>query len=474
MAGARAQRPLKQDMNRFLSVRSFLRFLLPAALFIALFCGRALASCEGVGTVTASALYIRSEAGTSSSKLTSVARGGKVIVTDTLSGWYKVWYQGYEGYMSADYLTFSETGSGSFGTGTITGSDVRLRTGPGTSYSIVTTCGKGATMSVTGVSGAWYQVSYNGAAAYVSGQYLALSAGSVSSASSSTAASAASSSSAGKSGTVKGTCVRLRSGPGTSYSVLYTLNTGAALTVTDTSGDWYKVSYNGTAGYMYGTYVSLSGETSSSAGTSASSGTKMTVTAAVNVRSGPSTGYSVLTWYARGTEVTVTGYSGSWAKINYGSGSAYIYSSYLTSGTLAAESSVTTAASASSTGSAAQQKLVSTAKNYLGVSYVYGGASPSGFDCSGFVYYVYKLCGYSINRTASAQYSNGTYVSRSDLQPGDIIIFYNSAMSAIGHSGIYIGNDQFIHSSSAQGKVVITSLSGYYSTHYYGARRVVS
>ena len=458
---------------RLLSQKKLFRFFLPVVLFTALFCGRALASCEGVGTVTASALYIRSEADTSSSKLTSVARGGKVIVTDTLSGWYKVWYQGIVGYMSADYLTFSETGSGSFGTGTITGSDVRLRSGPGTSYSILTTCGKGASMNVTGVSGSWYQVSYNGTTAYVSGQYLSLSAGAASSSTgTSTSASASTAAIEGKSGTVKGSCVRLRSGPGTSYSILYTLNTGAFLTVTDTSGDWYKVIYNGTTGYMYGTYVSLSGEASSSTGASASSGTKMTVTAAVNVRSGPSTGYSVLTWYARGTEVVVTGNSGSWSKINYGSGSAYIYSSYLTSGSLSSEGGSTS--SGTSSGSAAQQKLVSTAKNYLGVSYVYGGASPSGFDCSGFVYYVYKLCGYSINRTASAQYSNGSYVSRTSLQPGDIVIFYNSAMSAIGHAGIYIGNDQFIHASSSEGKVVISSLSGYYSTHYYGARRVVS
>ena len=91
------------------------------------------------------------------------------------------------------------------------------------------------------------------------------------------------------------------------------------------------------------------------------------------------------------------------------------------------------------------------------------------------MYYVYKQLGYSVYRTASAQYRNGTGVERSALQPGDIIIFYNGGMSAIGHAGLYIGNNQFIHASSGGGKVQINSLSeSYYNTHYYGARRIVS
>ena len=91
---------------------------------------------------------------------------------------------------------------------------------------------------------------------------------------------------------------------------------------------------------------------------------------------------------------------------------------------------------------------------------------------AGLVYYVFRQCGYTITRTATAQNSDGYYVSRSDLRPGDIIIFYNSAMSAIGHAGIYIGDGQFIHASSSGGRVMISSLTSYYDTHYYSARRV--
>ena len=113
--------------------------------------------------------------------------------------------------------------------------------------------------------------------------------------------------------------------------------------------------------------------------------------------------------------------------------------------------------------------------SYLGVPYVWAGTSPSGFDCSGFVYYVYKECGYSINRTAESIYSNGTYVEKSQLQVGDTVHFTSGSNSNyIGHVGIYIGDGQFIHASSGVGRVVISDLSStYYLNNYYGARRII-
>jgi cell wall-associated NlpC family hydrolase len=91
---------------------------------------------------------------------------------------------------------------------------------------------------------------------------------------------------------------------------------------------------------------------------------------------------------------------------------------------------------------------------YLGTGYVWAGTSPNGFDCSGFVYYVYKECGYSINRTAATIYENGVSVEKLDLQVGDVICFSTTYSWGIGHVGIYIGNNEFIHSSSAHGGVV--------------------
>ena len=107
------------------------------------------------------------------------------------------------------------------------------------------------------------------------------------------------------------------------------------------------------------------------------------------------------------------------------------------------------------------------AKKYLGYKYVAGGSSPStGFDCSGFTQYVYKQCGVSLNRTSDAQASNGTAVSKSNLQPGDLVIF-------TGHVGIYIGNNKFIHAANPSKGVITTSLSdSYYTKTYKTARRI--
>ena len=100
--------------------------------------------------------------------------------------------------------------------------------------------------------------------------------------------------------------------------------------------------------------------------------------------------------------------------------------------------------------------------------------SPSGFDCSGFVGYVYKQCGYSLKRTASdIFYNNGTSVDKANLQTGDLVFFSNSSES-IGHVGIYIGGNQFIHASSSTVGVIISDLSSsYYVSHYQGAKRII-
>ena len=119
------------------------------------------------------------------------------------------------------------------------------------------------------------------------------------------------------------------------------------------------------------------------------------------------------------------------------------------------------------------QKIVATAKNYLGVPYVWGGTSPSGFDCSGLVYYVFRQHGISLNRTAATQYQHGSYVSKANLQPGDLVFFQNTYKSGISHVGIYIGSGQFIHASSSQGVTVSYLSNSYWSSHYYGARRIV-
>jgi peptidoglycan DL-endopeptidase CwlO len=111
--------------------------------------------------------------------------------------------------------------------------------------------------------------------------------------------------------------------------------------------------------------------------------------------------------------------------------------------------------------------VVGIAMQYLGIPYVYGGASPSGFDCSGFIMYVYAQVGVSLPHNAAAQYGYGTPVDRSQLQPGDLVFF-----NGLGHAGIYVGGGSFIHSPHTGDVVKISSMSGWYSSTYVGARRL--
>ena len=121
------------------------------------------------------------------------------------------------------------------------------------------------------------------------------------------------------------------------------------------------------------------------------------------------------------------------------------------------------------------EQIVRYAEKFLGTPYTWGGTSPdTGFDCSGFTTYVFRNFGVSLNRSSKDQIKNGTAVSKSNLQPGDIVIFKNRGKTAIGHVGIYIGSGNFIHAANKKEGVVITALSSsYYSQRYVGARRVI-
>jgi peptidoglycan DL-endopeptidase CwlO len=111
--------------------------------------------------------------------------------------------------------------------------------------------------------------------------------------------------------------------------------------------------------------------------------------------------------------------------------------------------------------------VVGIAMRYLGVPYVWGGASPRGFDCSGLVMYVFAQIGVSLPHSSYAQFGMGTPVSINQLQPGDIVFFAGAS-----HEGIYIGGGQFIHAPHTGTVVQISSLAGWYSATFAGGRRI--
>lgn len=263
--------------------------------------------------------------------------------------------------------------------------------------------------------------------------------------------------------TVNAYWLNFRSQPSASSTILTAVPQGSVVVVGAKANDgWYKVVYKGTVGYMSSKYVTFSEALDGNFGTGNTYGV------GVNMRSGPSLSASVIGKFSNGVKMTVLGVYGGWYKVQYGAMTGYIYSDYFSLN--GGVSGITSVSPLSTKGDA----IVTTAKKYLGTPYVWGGTSPSGFDCSGLVYYVYKENGYTINRTSATIYNNGVAVERENLQTGDVICFTNSAGTAVGHVGIYIGDGQFIHASSGDGKVIISNLSNsYYNSHYVVARRIV-
>ena len=286
-------------------------------------------------------------------------------------------------------------------------------------------------------------------------------------------------------GVVSGTGVRMRGGPGTGYSILMTMSQDAAVAITGKDGNWYKVLYDGTSGYISGDYVTRY----ESAGGLSYTGRVTADT--LNIRSGPDSGSSAVGSVQSGAYVTVTGIEKGWYAVSYNGVSGYVSGDYVvlcaaadtvteTPAETPAEAPAETPAEETPSvaepvsGTVSSSYVVSLAQQYLGVPYVYGGSSPSGFDCSGFTMYVFSQAGVSLPHGATSQLSYGTEVSRSDLQPGDLVFFQDYGAVA-SHVGIYIGGDQFIHASSSyyNGHCVVTSslTETYYDSHYLTARR---
>ena len=209
----------------------------------------------------------------------------------------------------------------------------------------------------------------------------------------------------------------------------------------------------------------------------------------VNLRKEASKTSTILASLSTNTEVEILEESGGWSKVTVKGKTGYIATQYLSDEKVTVTSrseesrntdvtsnqEINTEENKKTESTTSGDDVVAYAKKFLGCKYVYGGTSPtSGFDCSGYVQYVYKNFGITLSRSSTTQAKEGVAVEKSDLKNGDIIIFRGTSNKSIGHVGIYVGGNTFIHAANPSKGVITTSLSdSYYSARYCGARRII-
>lgn len=324
------------------------------------------------------------------------------------------------------------------------------------------------------------------------------------------------------------TCVvdgtAIRKSPSPAAESIGTVNNGTVLVCTGTSGDFYSVKYDGTIGYIAKSAMSgsllpslvpttdagnqlsasdIKAITKPSAAPNALAAAPTTsacfeeLTSAINAKvdiyalvssksaiklmSEPSDDAETVAVLRSGYAISVYEYVDGWVKASIDDGrTGYVKFADITlmNGAKPENTNVTILPPQSTAGAAKADSIVAYSMQFIGTPYVYGGTNlTAGVDCSGFIYSIYGDYGISLNRVAADQYSQGTYVDRSELQPGDLVFFNTGGNSEISHVGMYIGNDQYIHSTDGyadkSGVMISSFTSDYVQNTYVGAKRIL-
>lgn len=301
-----------------------------------------------------------------------------------------------------------------------------------------------------------------------------------------------------------GAGLRLREQPDAGSAILALVPEGATVIASGQARnaggyEWALVRYNETSGWVVTAFLGAAGvaapATSQPSAPSGSSGGGLTVGGRATVsgtdgdnlriRNGVGVDAPIVGQAPPGATVTITAgpradaTGATWYGVDYSGLRGWAIGRYLVPvGAAPAPSAVPVAPTAPATQPSAASgqgsAIVTAALRYLGAPYVWGGNSPSGWDCSGFVVYIFQqVTGRTLPRTTQAQFGVGSAVAPNDIRAGDLVFFANTYAPGITHVGIALGDGRFVHARSPSYGTVVTSLSDpYYTARFAGARRV--
>ena len=474
--------------------------------------------------VKASGARVRSGAGTSYRHITSLERGAKLHIIGQSGSWRKVKLaSGAVGWVRGDLLETTVSRGQQLAAAPpaatpesrppkafVSDDSVNVRMGPGAGHERVGQLDRGTTVWVIDSRGEWRKVKYgDGNGGWVAEHLLKYAEPSSGAGEAMVKLPAAAETSPpavseppleSMYGWVAEETARLRYGPGMQFDVKKQVPEGTKVTVLDVEGHWCKVRVGPQEyGWIAAWCVDFLGPGNrvfaEESGDAVQVHVGWATGSGASLRSGPGTEHGRLATVGRGTEVVILDQSGDWYQVALSDNKVgWMSASLITTREEALARGEVPSKPARAVHAAQRRpvpgslatavasdidtfggKLATAALRYLqqSIRYVWGGSDPSrGFDCSGFVHHVLSTFGYRLPHNAAAQFAYGTAVSGM-LRPGDLVFFRNTGRQGISHVGIYIGGGQFVHSSSARGGMVVSTLrSGYYAHTYAGARRI--
>lgn len=478
----------------------------------------------GTGTVTGtgSSLRCRTSANTSGAIITSLPDGTVVTTRGAASnGWVPVVCAGQNGFVSAEFLTLGAgsgtvttptatatatpgTGSGTTGayvkvTGT-GGASLNCRSAASMSGMVITAIPFGSTVATRGAaSNGWVPVTCGGKAGYVSASYVTATTN-PGGGTTDPGTNPGTGNNGGASGTAVvnagGTGLRCRSAANTTAPIITTVADGSTVSTRGASSNgWTPVVCGGQNGFMASEFLSSGGSGTGTTPTPSPTPTQTPGTGSglvtgdrgklngnANMRYQASASASLVVVVPAGEVLLVTGNgSNGYTPVDYDGLKGFVLTSLLTetsealsqrggSGNEPTPQPNPGGGGSTATGNA----IVNYAMRYVGYPYVWATAGPSSFDCSGYTNWVIKnVVGPDIGRGLWTQVVAGTPVSRENLQPGDLVFFQNTYKPGLSHSGIYIGNNQFVHAENENTGVRVSDInSNYYGSRWYGAVRI--